>query len=200
MSVSRKKSKPTKRKIATKAKSAKSDSKVVTTAKKSLALLSSDKHVLICRDLAAIADAHNLNELCIDTKGATITVKRGGLREAPVLSVSPVQSAPPQMVAHSTALPKVTSTTEASESKGVSKITGHIVTSPFVGTFYRSPNPDSPSYVELGQKVEKGQVLCIVEAMKLMNEIEADKSGVIKTILVENGEPVQYGQDLFEID
>lgn len=199
MSVSRKKSKPTKKKVPAKAKSSKSDSKALTTAKKSLALLSNDKHVLICRDLAAIVDAHNLDELCIDTKAATITVKRGGARETSVVSMAPMQAAPAQVATYMPEPAKAPVATDSSEAKAAPKTSGHIVTSPFVGTFYRSPNPDSPSYVELGQKVEKGQVLCIVEAMKLMNEIEADKSGVIKTILVENGEPVQYGQDLFEI-
>jgi acetyl-CoA carboxylase biotin carboxyl carrier protein len=75
----------------------------------------------------------------------------------------------------------------------------HVVTSPFVGTFYRKPNPDSPNYVAMGDKVDKGQVLCIVEAMKLMNEIEADVAGTITAILVEDGSPVEYGQPLFKI-
>jgi acetyl-CoA carboxylase biotin carboxyl carrier protein len=73
------------------------------------------------------------------------------------------------------------------------------VTSPFVGTFYRKPNPDSPVYVSMGDKVDKGQVLCIVEAMKLMNEIEADVAGTITAILVEDGQAVEYGQPLFKI-
>src|SRR5690606_11539032 len=77
--------------------------------------------------------------------------------------------------------------------------TGHQVKSPMVGTFYRSPNPNSPPFVELGQSVKEGEPVCIIEAMKLLNEIEADRSGVIKEILVENGEPVEYGQPLFVI-
>jgi acetyl-CoA carboxylase biotin carboxyl carrier protein len=68
-----------------------------------------------------------------------------------------------------------------------------------VGTFYRSPSPDAKSFVELGQTVKEGQTICIIEAMKLMNEIEADASGVVKAILVENGQPVEYGQPLFVI-
>ena len=74
-----------------------------------------------------------------------------------------------------------------------------MVTSPFVGTFYRRPNPESPNYVSVHDKVEKGQVLCIVEAMKLMNEIEADVAGTIVAILVDDGAPVEYGQRLFKI-
>ena len=76
---------------------------------------------------------------------------------------------------------------------------GHTVKAPMVGTFYRAPNPSSPSFVEVGQTVKEGEPLCIIEAMKLLNEIEADKSGVIKEILVQNGEPVEYGQPLFVI-
>ena len=75
----------------------------------------------------------------------------------------------------------------------------HVVTSPFVGTFYRKPNPDSPNYVQLGEKVEKGAVLCIVEAMKLMNEIEAEADGKVAEILVQNGEHIEYGQKLIRL-
>jgi acetyl-CoA carboxylase biotin carboxyl carrier protein len=77
---------------------------------------------------------------------------------------------------------------------------GHTLKSPMVGTFYRSPSPGSPSFVEIGQTVNKGQTLCIIEAMKLLNEIESDASGVVKAILVENGQPVEYGQPLFVIE
>ncbi|HKA87461.1 MAG TPA: acetyl-CoA carboxylase biotin carboxyl carrier protein, partial [Haliangiales bacterium] len=73
------------------------------------------------------------------------------------------------------------------------------VASPFVGTFYRSPGPDAAPFVEVGQRVKKGQVLCIVEAMKLMNELEAEVEGVVAAVLVENAQPVEYGQPLFKI-
>jgi len=76
---------------------------------------------------------------------------------------------------------------------------GHAVKAPMVGTFYRAPNPGAAPFVEVGQSVKEGDALCIIEAMKLLNEIEADKAGVIKEILVENGEPVEYGQPLFII-
>ncbi|CAM3589973.1 acetyl-CoA carboxylase biotin carboxyl carrier protein [Bordetella sputigena] len=78
-------------------------------------------------------------------------------------------------------------------------VQGHVVKAPMVGTFYRSPNPGAAPFVDVGQSVKEGDPLCIIEAMKLLNEIEADKSGVIKEILVENGEPVEYGQPLFVI-
>jgi acetyl-CoA carboxylase biotin carboxyl carrier protein len=74
---------------------------------------------------------------------------------------------------------------------------GHVVKAPMVGTFYRSPSPDAKPFVEVGQTVKEGDTICIIEAMKLMNEIEADAAGVVKAILVENGQPVEYGQPLF---
>jgi acetyl-CoA carboxylase biotin carboxyl carrier protein len=78
--------------------------------------------------------------------------------------------------------------------------TGHTLKSPMVGTFYRAPSPGAPSFVEVGQSVTKGQTLCIIEAMKLLNEIESDATGTVKAILVENGQPVEYGQPLFLIE
>lgn len=77
---------------------------------------------------------------------------------------------------------------------------GHKVTSPMVGTFYRAPSPGASNFVEIGSTVKEGQTICIIEAMKLLNEIECDKSGVVKAILVENGQPVEFGQALFVIE
>lgn len=79
------------------------------------------------------------------------------------------------------------------------QIEGHIVESPMVGTFYRASSPESSSFVEVGDRVEVGDTLCIIEAMKLLNEIESDKAGIVKKILVENGQPVEYGEKLFVI-
>ena len=79
------------------------------------------------------------------------------------------------------------------------KLNGNVARSPMVGTFYRTPAPTSPAFVEIGQSVKKGDILCIVEAMKMMNHIEAETSGVIESILVENGQPVEYDQPLFTI-
>lgn len=87
----------------------------------------------------------------------------------------------------------------AAESAAVAQSEGHAVKAPMVGTFYRSGSPGSQSFVEIGQAVKEGDTLCIIEAMKLMNEIEADAAGVIKAILVENGQPVEYGQPMFII-
>ncbi len=80
------------------------------------------------------------------------------------------------------------------------KIAGHVVTSPIVGTFYRASSPGSKAFVEVGQSVKVGDTLCIIEAMKIMNQIEADKAGVVKAVLVENGQPVEFDQPLVVID
>ena len=80
------------------------------------------------------------------------------------------------------------------------EISGHIVRSPMVGTFYRTPSPDAKAFIEVGQKVNVGDTLCIVEAMKMMNQIEADKSGVVKAILVESGQPVEFDEPLVVIE
>lgn len=92
-----------------------------------------------------------------------------------------------------------TNASEATEAGKNVQPEGHTVKSPMVGTFYRSPSPGASPFVEVGQTVKVGDTLCIIEAMKLLNEIEADKNGVIKAILVENGQPVEYGEHLFVI-
>ena len=105
------------------------------------------------------------------------------LLTAPVPSVGAGAAAPP-----------------AAAAPGPAEPTGHVVKSPMVGTFYRSPSPGASAFVELGQTVKPGDTLCIIEAMKLLNEIEAEVGGVVKEILVDNGQPVEYGQPLFIID
>ncbi|HXR02427.1 MAG TPA: acetyl-CoA carboxylase biotin carboxyl carrier protein [Pseudomonas sp.] len=87
----------------------------------------------------------------------------------------------------------------AAEAPSAPKLNGTVVKSPMVGTFYRTPAPGSPAFVEVGKTVKKGDTICIVEAMKMMNHIEAEVSGVIESILVENGQPVEYDQPLFTI-
>ena len=97
------------------------------------------------------------------------------------------------------AYPPPSPASTAPEPAAPAEAEGHVVKAPMVGTFYRSGSPGSPSFVEVGQAVKEGDALCIIEAMKLMNEIESDATGVIKAILVENGQPVEYGQPLFLI-
>lgn len=105
-------------------------------------------------------------------------------------------SAQPQVPAPVSETDKVSDTTD---SKKTLIPDGHIVKSPMVGTFYRAASPGASAFVEVGQRVNAGDTLCIIEAMKLLNEIEADKNGVIKAILLENGQPVEYGEPLFVI-
>jgi acetyl-CoA carboxylase biotin carboxyl carrier protein len=89
---------------------------------------------------------------------------------------------------------------EAAAAAEAEEAAGHVVKSPMVGTFYRSPSPGAPAFIEQGAVVKAGDTLCIIEAMKLLNEIEADVGGTVKKILVENGQPVEYGQPLFIIE
>jgi acetyl-CoA carboxylase biotin carboxyl carrier protein len=89
---------------------------------------------------------------------------------------------------------------EAAAAAEAEEAAGHVVKSPMVGTFYRSPSPGAPAFIEQGAVVKAGDTLCIIEAMKLLNEIEADVGGTVKRILVENGQPVEYGQPLFIIE
>jgi acetyl-CoA carboxylase biotin carboxyl carrier protein len=137
------------------------------------------------RELARIAAEFDLAEVEADGSGH-VRVRRGG--------GGPVEAAPamsgPRSIALTPAAPAAAAPAEAA---------GSFISSPFVGTFYRAPSPEAPQFVEVGQAVRKGQVVCIVEAMKLMNEIEAESEGKIEEILVQNGEHVEYGQHLFRL-
>ncbi|TWG78748.1 acetyl-CoA carboxylase biotin carboxyl carrier protein [Cupriavidus gilardii J11] len=121
-----------------------------------------------------------------------------------------IVKAPPQVIAQSMpmpAMPAISATpapaaapaAAPAEAAAPQLPAGHIVTSPMVGTFYRAPSPGAAPFVNVGDTVKEGQTVCIIEAMKLLNEIESDKAGVIKEILVENGQAVEYGQPLFVI-
>jgi acetyl-CoA carboxylase biotin carboxyl carrier protein len=152
--------------------------------------------VTMARGLAEIVASHNLSELIVDTKDTTLTIRRGGTVAMAVPATMPVAMHAPAPIAHAAPAPVAA---PAAPAPAPVDDKAHVVTSPFVGTFYRKPNPDSPVYVSVGEKVDKGQVLCIVEAMKLMNEIEADVAGTVTAILVEDGVSVEYGQPLFKI-
>ena len=140
------------------------------------------------RELAEIANEFDLAELGVDPCGGIRIVLRqanGGL------AVSAAPAAPPLPP------PAPASTVDKADKSAES---GVLLTSPFVGTFYRAPAPEAPPFVEAGQAVRKGQVVCIVEAMKLMNEIESEFDGKVLEILVKNAEHVEYGQPLFRIE
>ncbi|WP_296227539.1 acetyl-CoA carboxylase biotin carboxyl carrier protein [Ralstonia sp. UBA689] len=122
------------------------------------------------------------------------------VKSAPQVVAAPMQYAPmPMMPAAAPAVTATATPAVGAEAAAPALPAGHIVTSPMVGTFYRSPSPGAAAFVNVGDTVKEGQTLCIIEAMKLLNEIEADKAGVIKEILIENGQAVEYGQPLFVI-
>ncbi|MDO6695189.1 acetyl-CoA carboxylase biotin carboxyl carrier protein [Aliiglaciecola sp. 3_MG-2023] len=141
------------------------------------------------KKLIELVEESGISELEITEGEESVRIHR-----ASASSQAPVQYAPaPAPVA---AAPAAAPATPAASPE----ISGHVVKSPMVGTFYRSASPTSPAFVEVGQKVNVGDTLCIVEAMKMMNQIEADKTGVIKQILVENQEPVEFDQPMFVIE
>jgi acetyl-CoA carboxylase biotin carboxyl carrier protein len=144
----------------------------------------------LIKKLVKIVDTSEITDLEIEEEGFKIRIakKIRGLQNF----------AQPQVMAHSVPAEQQTAKKEEQDSaKPVAKDNTHEVRSPIVGTFYRAPAPDADSYVNVGDVVSPGSVLCIVEAMKLMNEIESDASGKIIKILVENGKPVEYKQPLF---
>jgi acetyl-CoA carboxylase biotin carboxyl carrier protein len=161
--------------------------------------------------LADLANEKNLAEIKVESGDACITIKTpaafpaqttvmaGGGGVAPAVGgfALPAVAAPKPPVAADSA--SVVAAAPAAAS-AVAVPSGHMVTSPMVGTFYRSPSPESPPFAEVGTVVKVGQPLCIIEAMKLMNELECDIAGKVIEVLVENGQPVEYGQALFRVD
>ncbi|MEO7327729.1 MAG: acetyl-CoA carboxylase biotin carboxyl carrier protein [Minicystis sp.] len=142
------------------------------------------------RRLLRLLEKRNVSEFEFEDDKTRLRLVRGGVTPAGV-----VYAAPPSPTALGLAPPA----DAALAADDAADATIVYVTSPFVGTFYRSPSPDAPTFVEIGSSIREGQALCIVEAMKLMNEIEADCAGTILEILVENGKPVEFGQKLFKI-
>jgi len=152
----------------------------------------------LIKKLIKIVDTSNVTDLEIEENGLKIKIAKK-IRSSEVISQSqiPVVSAQPVIQ------PAASGVEETSKQKAeVEPIAAnlHEIRSPIVGTFYRAPAPDADSYVQVGSTVSPGSVLCIVEAMKLMNEIESDVNGKIVKILVENGKPVEYNQPLFLIE
>jgi len=139
------------------------------------------------RVLARIATEFDLSEIEVGTGGQIRVCRGGGGYAGGAMAPAGAPGAPRSI----TLTPPVASAESARP--------GTFITSPFVGTFYRAPSPEAPSFVEPGQSVRKGQVVCIVEAMKLMNEIEAEADGKVEEILVKNGEHVEYGQHLIRL-
>jgi acetyl-CoA carboxylase biotin carboxyl carrier protein len=144
----------------------------------------------------------DIAELEVDHGGEKIRVKRGaGAGPAVAPTFIPVPAAPGLPAQNAAAAPPAAGAQAPAPAAAPAPAGNYrSITSPMVGTFYRSPAPDAAPYVEVGSVVKKGQTLCIIEAMKLMNEIEAELDGKIVAILVENGQPVEYGEELFRIE
>lgn len=145
------------------------------------------------KKLIELVEESGINELEISEGEESVRISRS----APNTGYPVMQQAYAAPVMQAQA--PVAAAPAAAEAPAKAEISGHIVRSPMVGTFYRTPGPDAKAFVEVGQKVNVGDTLCIVEAMKMMNHIEAETSGVIESILVENGQPVEYDQPLFTI-
>ncbi|MFI4466301.1 acetyl-CoA carboxylase biotin carboxyl carrier protein [Klebsiella pneumoniae] len=156
------------------------------------------------KKLIELVEESGISELEISEGEESVRISRSApaaSRSAPAASYPVMQQAyaapmmQPQAPAAATAAPAA-----AAEAPAKAEISGHIVRSPMVGTFYRTPSPDAKAFVEVGQKVNVGDTLCIVEAMKMMNQIEADKAGVVKAILIESGQPVEFDEPLVVIE
>jgi acetyl-CoA carboxylase biotin carboxyl carrier protein len=148
------------------------------------------------KELIELVSARKLQGLEVERSG--FRLKIDGFSTAPVAAPAPARSEAPAAAAALT--PPAAPVAEEPEDDELDVPAGsHVLDSPIVGTFYRSPAPDADSFVEVGQRVSKGQVLCIVEAMKLMNEIESDIDGTVVQIFPENAQPVEFGEPLFAI-
>lgn len=143
------------------------------------------------KKLIDLVEESGISELELTEDGEKVRISRNFTSNAPAQQYN---YAPPAQYA---AAPAAVAVTEAAPAAAVEE--GHAVKSPMVGTFYRSPSPDAKAFVEVGDTVNVGDTLCIIEAMKLLNEIESDKAGVVKKILVDNGQAIEYGEPLFII-
>jgi len=144
------------------------------------------------RKLVGLLEEKNLVVFELEVEGLKVKIARNAPPAAPAVNATPLSPAAPRT-------PEAAAAAEA-QIQAVEAAKGHhLITSPMVGTFYRAPNPTSAPFVDIGDTVKKGQTLCIIEAMKLMNEIEADIDGTIVEIYVDNAKPVEFGQKLFAI-
>ena len=149
------------------------------------------------KKLIELVEESGIMELEISEGEESVRISRGQPAASSVQYTLPV-AAPAAIPAPVAAQPVVT--TAAPTTTTTDELAGHLIRSPMVGTFYRSPSPDAKAFVEVGQSVKVGDALCIVEAMKMMNRIEADKAGVIKAILINDGEAVEFDEPLIVIE
>ena len=147
------------------------------------------------KKLIELVEESGITELEVSEEEGTVRISRAAPAAAPVQYSVP--AAAPVAAAPAASAPVAAA---PAASAAVAEVSGHQVRSPMVGTFYRSPSPEAKAFVEVGQSVKVGDALCIVEAMKMMNRIEADKAGLVKAILVEDGEAVEFDQPLIVIE
>lgn len=145
------------------------------------------------KKLIELLEESGIAEIEIREGEESVRISRQSAAPGPVVMAAPI----PMAAAPATT---ATATAAAAAATEPSVPSGHVITSPMVGTFYRSSAPGNKAFVEVGQRVNAGDTLCIIEAMKMFNQIESDKAGAVKAILVENGQPVEYGQPLFVIE
>jgi oxaloacetate decarboxylase alpha subunit len=150
------------------------------------------------KELIEMLKNTDVSELEIERSGVKVRIRKGG--DVSFHPVMPRMEYPPAAIVAPAVAEPEKAVPAAEKAPAAAPANQTRVTSPIVGTFYRSSSPDKPSYVEVGDTVKKGQVLCIIEAMKLMNEIESEAAGKVVQVLVENGQPVEYGQALFVIE
>ena len=149
------------------------------------------------KSIVKLMSENDLTEFKIESEDMHLCIRRGASGSAPAVVPAPVVQMQPQAAAvQPAAVPAPVPVPAAAAVPDKNKV----IESPIVGTFYRSSTPGSDAFVKVGSKVEADQTVCIIEAMKVMNEIKAEKTGVIKEILVENGEPVEFGQPLFVLE
>jgi len=153
--------------------------------------------------ILALVREHELAEFELEREGFKLRVRKAGAvptyHAAPMAPLNPIAMVPAAPQGVPAAAPPPAAPASAPDAGDEAAVELAVVKSPIVGTFYRSPEPGAPSFVEIGQRVKKDQVLCIIEAMKLMNEITSEYDGEIVSAYVENGKPVQYGERLFAI-
>ena len=145
------------------------------------------------KKLIDLVEESGIAELEITEGEEKVRISRNNSTNAPATATVT------QVAAPATSAPVVPGAPAVTGEPAAAAPEGHVLKSPMVGTYYRAPTPGAKAFVEVGQTVNEGDTVCIIEAMKLLNEIEADRSGVIKAILVENGQPVEFGQPLFVI-
>lgn len=150
------------------------------------------------KEMITLMNENNLTELELEREGLKIRLRRGGratLDQSPNIVIERTGALPEQNIAYNAPA------TQAAQAKPAEQVpSGVEIKAPMVGTFYRSPSPDASPFVEIGSEVEIGQVVCIIEAMKLMNEIKSEVKGKVKEILIDNGNPIEFGQVLFRIE